>query len=175
MNQNLLVRPFHPNDDVAAITALLHAAYAPLAAMGLNYLASHQDDDMTLRRLTQGWPFIGELGGKLVATITLCGSDPDSPCNWYRQPHVFTIGQFAVLPSMQKNSMGTQLMQMVEHEASQHGATELALDTSENALHLCRWYQRLGYRFIQHVSWNDTNYRSVVLSKTLARYSSKIK
>ncbi|MBW1796697.1 MAG: GNAT family N-acetyltransferase, partial [Deltaproteobacteria bacterium] len=45
------------------------------------------------------------------------------------------------------------------------GASELALDTAEQATHLINWYERLGYRFIEYVDWDVTNYRSVIMSK----------
>lgn len=167
MNEAFQVRALREDDDVFAITTLLHAAYAQLAGMGFLYLASHQTDDMTQRRLRQGFSFVGELSGQVVATITLRPPDPDSPCAWYREPDVFSFGQFAVLPSLQRRGLGLRLIQMVEQQAASRGARHLALDTSEGATHLCRWYSSLGYRFIQHVSWNETNYRSVVLSKPL--------
>ncbi|MEQ1852103.1 MAG: bifunctional GNAT family N-acetyltransferase/class I SAM-dependent methyltransferase, partial [Chthoniobacteraceae bacterium] len=63
--------------------------------------------------------------------------------------------------------LGQRLMHVIEQRALQHGAAELALDTAEGATHLVRWYERLGFRFIQHVSWDETNYRSVVMSKRL--------
>ena len=58
-------------------------------------------------------------------------------------------------------------MQFIEEHARKRGVTELACDTSEQATHLIAWYTRLGYRFIEHVKWDVTNYRSVVMSKTL--------
>jgi predicted N-acetyltransferase YhbS len=167
MDEEFKIRALRDDDDVSAITTLLHAAYAPLAGMGFRYLASHQNDEMTLKRLRQGFPFVGELSGHIVATITLRPSDPNSPCAWYREPGVFTFGQFGVLPSLQRRGIGLRLMEMVEQEASNGGATYLALDTSEGATHLCRWYSSLGYSLIQHISWHDTNYRSVVLSKPI--------
>jgi predicted N-acetyltransferase YhbS len=169
VSDEVQIRAFRDDDDIPAITALLHAAYAPLAEMGLRYLASHQDDDMTIRRLKAGWAYVGELSGQIVATVTLRASEVDSPCEWYREPHVFTFGQFAVHPTLQRRGIGHRLMQMIEREAAIRGASELALDTSEGATHLCDWYSSLGYRFIQHISWHDTNYRSVVLSKLLTR------
>jgi hypothetical protein len=29
------------------------------------------------------------------------------------------------------------------------------------------WYTQLGYRHIEHADWGHTNYRSVIMSKTL--------
>lgn len=167
VSEEVQIRALREEDDLSAITALLHAAYAPLAERGFRYLASHQDDSITLQRLKAGWAYVGTLSGQIVATITLRVSEADSPCEWYQEPSVFIFGQFAVHPTFQRLGIGERLIQRMEHEAIVRGATELALDTSEGATHLWDWYSRLGYRFIQHVSWRDTNYRSVVLSKSL--------
>ncbi len=167
MDEAFQVRALREDDNVSAITRLLHAAYAPLAEMGFRYLASHQNDDVTWRRLRQGFAFVGVMSGQIVATLTLRPPDPDSPCAWYRESGAFSVGQFAVLPSLQRQGIGLRLIQMAELQACGRGASHLALDTAEGATHLRRWYERLGYRFIQHISWHETNYRSVVLSKSL--------
>jgi hypothetical protein len=51
--------------------------------------------------------------------------------------------------------------------ARELGAADLALDTAEPAVRLRRWYDRLGFEFVQFVSWDVTNYRSVVMVKPL--------
>ena len=136
--------------------------------MGFRYVATHQDDATTARRLHAGLPLAAECAGTIVGTITLCAPDTQSDCAWYRQPAVFIFGQYAVSPPFQCLGIGSRLMGYVEDQARAHGALELALDTSEDATHLIRWYQMRGYRFTDTVSWDDTNYRSVILSKTLA-------
>ncbi len=162
------IRRFCPEDSVPSITRLLHEAYAPLAAMGFRYTATWQDDDITLRRLTRGVAFVAEHGGAIVATVTLYpDAGPAAHCEWYATPGVHTFGQFAVRPDFQKQGLGRRLIQLVEAEARERGATELALDTAEGAAHLRACYDRLGYRFIQFMTWSDTNYRSVILSKSL--------
>ena len=55
----------------------------------------------------------------------------------------------------------------METEAAARGARELALGTAEGAHHLVRWYEKLGFRFVEFMDWSSTNYRSVVHSKTL--------
>jgi hypothetical protein len=40
-------RELRVTDDVVAITHLLHEAYAPLAAAGMRYVASHQSPEIT--------------------------------------------------------------------------------------------------------------------------------
>ncbi len=84
-----LIRDWAPTDDLAAHTRLLHEAYAPLAAQGLRFLASHQDEAMTQERLLEGWSFVLECDGIVIGTITLRGTDPKNECDWYRRPGCF--------------------------------------------------------------------------------------
>lgn len=168
MMNRIVIRDLRESDPIPEITWLLHEAYAPLAAMGLRYTATHQDDDVTRRRLASGWPWVAVLDGEIVATVTLYQNASGSEgCAWYREPGVFSFGQFAVRPDLQGQGLGGRLITMLESEAAVRGAGELALDTADGADHLIRWYEKLGFRFIEHVSWGSTNYRSVVLSKTL--------
>jgi GNAT superfamily N-acetyltransferase len=161
------IRDLRPDDSVSEITALLHAAYADLAAQGLRYVASHQDDEVTRRRLERGSPVVVERDGRLIATVTLYPSRADHFVPWYRRPEVRYFGQFGVLPPERGRGIGLRLVEEMECRARTLGAAELALDTAEGAARLIAWYARLGYRFIEHVSWPVTNYRSVVLSKPL--------
>ena len=48
------IRPIEPGDDVAALTDMLHRAYAVLGAMGLNYTAVDQTCEVTRERLAGG-------------------------------------------------------------------------------------------------------------------------
>ena len=169
------IRELRAADSVEAITDLLHAAYAPLAAMNFRYTASYQDSSITSRRLRNGFPFVAAEGSELIGTITLYGSSADSPCAWYQQEGVFHFGQFAVLPSPQGRGIGRLLLEKVEEAARERNARELALDTAEGAVHLLNWYERCGFRFVQYVSWTDTNYRSVVLSKRLLAASPSLR
>ena len=47
----LQIRRITDADDVDALTALLHRAYAPLAAQGLRYVATWQGPDITRKRI----------------------------------------------------------------------------------------------------------------------------
>jgi GNAT superfamily N-acetyltransferase len=161
------LRTFGPADDISALTALLHRAYAPLAARGMRYLASHQDDATTLRRISGGECWVAQAAGQLVGTITLRDAAHTSGCPWYDRPDVASFGQFAVDPDWQRRGVGTLLVQHVERRAREKSVAELALDTAETADDLIAFYTRRGYRFIEHVCWDVVNYRSVVMSKTL--------
>jgi predicted N-acetyltransferase YhbS len=167
VKEGITIRDLRPDDDIPAITALLHESYAPLAASGLRFLASHQDDGTTRRRLQSGDPLVATFAGRIAGTITLYAPAPDSPASWYRRPGVFRIGQLAVRPDMQRQGIGLCLVQAAQCRARERGATDLALDTAEGAQHLRSWYERLGFRFVEFVSWHDTNYRSVIMSKCL--------
>ena len=167
----ITIRPYRESDDVHVreITALLHAAYGKLAAAGFRFHASHQDDGVTLRRLTSGTAFLASESetGRLVGTVTVYPPNPDSCCVWYRQPGHFHFGQFAVLPALQNQGIGRALYDQAERAACLAGATELALDTAEGAVDLIDWYTRLGFRLVDREDWDITNYASVVLSKSL--------
>ena len=72
-----------------------------------------------------------------------------------------------VEPEFYGCGLGRMLMDHAEAAARADGALELAMDTAETADHLIDWYTRRGYRFIEYKQWDVTNYRSVLMSKTL--------
>ena len=52
------IRPLHPTDSLDALTALLHAAYASLAAQGWNFTAVDQSVATTRERLAGAQAFV---------------------------------------------------------------------------------------------------------------------
>lgn len=154
-------------DDIEELTQLLHKAYKQLADMGLRYLATHQDSSVTRRRIQGAHCLVAEIGHRLVATITYYRPGLRKDCTWYRQEGIGVFGQFGVLPELQCKGIGSELLRTVEEMAFQDGCRELALDTAEPATHLHRYYERRGYRIVDYVDWEDTNYRSVIMSKKL--------
>ena len=156
-----------PTDDLAAMTDLLHEAYAPLAARGMRFVASHQDVDTTRERTAAGETFVATAGDRIVGVITLADATSTRGTPFYDRPDVADFGQFAVHPSLQGRGIGSRLIEMVERRAREKGITELAPNTSEHAVELIAMYERKGYRFVEHVRWPEVNYRSVILSKRL--------
>jgi len=155
-----------PEDSVEELTELLHRSYAPLAAAGFRYYATHQGPEETRERCERGESYVALIDDTIVGTITLYDShSEDVP--WYSRPDVGYFGQFGVEPSLQRRGIGQQLLRLVEDRARQLGLRELGLDTAEGARHLIEWYQREGYRIVAHHSWSVTNYRSVIMSRTL--------
>lgn len=166
----ILIRPLAETDSLADLTELLHRAYRVLADMGLRFFATYQTEEDTRTRLKDAHCLVGVMENTIVATIALYKdvSRQSSPCEWYRQKGVWTFGQFAVEPTLQKKGIGGILIDTIENIARTAGAKELALDTSERATHLISYYSKRGYRHADYVQWEKTNYRSVVMSKFLA-------
>lgn len=161
----LELRLLREGDSIPELTELLHRAYRPLAEKGMRYVASWQDDEITLRRISRGECHLALLGERMVGTILFSDAAHTQGCPWYDRPDVSSIHQFAVEPELQRLGVGSRLIELAESRAAETGATELAVDTSEHAGHLIDWYGRLGYRFVEYADWETTNYRSVVMSK----------
>ncbi|AOB33487.1 acetyltransferase [Bordetella sp. H567] len=164
----MTIRLAAPEDDVASLTALLHRAYARLGNMGLRYMAVDQTDDITRKRMSLGECYVALIGEVIVGTVLFKPAEQTRGSPWLERADVASLGQLAVEPTLQKSGLGTRLMTLAETRAKQAGAREIALDTAEPATHLQRWYTSLGYRFIEYAQWKHTNYRSVIMSKSLA-------
>ena len=155
------------HDDVDAITEMLHAAYAPLRQAGMNFLASHQTPNVTKSRLARGETIVALDGREIVGIVTLAEAAETRGSALYNRPDVASFGQFAVRPSHQGRGIGSRLLELVERRAAEKGVAELALDTSERAVDLVAFYESRGYRFVEYVQWDVTNYRSKVFAKRL--------
>ena len=162
-----MYRFVRPDDDVEVVTALLHEAYAPLAARGLRFLASHQNAEITRRRMDSGETILAIQGDVIVGTVTLKDANKTGGSPFYERIDVAGIGQFAVRPSHQGTGIGSTLLRLVEGRARERGVGMLALDTSEHATDLISLYTAKGYHFIEHVQWSDVNYRSMIFAKQL--------
>jgi predicted N-acetyltransferase YhbS len=162
------IRPIGPDDDVAALTDLLHRAYSALGARGWNYTAVDQTSEVTRKRIAGGVCLVAaDADGRIVGTALFKAPGQELGSPWLRRPEVAHIGQLAVEPALQTRGLGGRLMAAVEETARVSGARELALDTAEPAVHLIDWYTRRGYRFIEHAQWRGKRYRSVIMSKAL--------
>lgn len=163
------IRRFDPaHDEVSAITALLHRAYRPLAEQGMRYLATHQDDSITLDRLMKGEGYLATDSTTLtiVGTVSLIPPGTgDHECPYYNRPGVAWFQQFGVEPKFQGIGIGSRLMDFIENRSWELGAAEIALDTSEHAHQLISMYTKRGYCVVDEADWSITNYRSVIMSR----------
>ena len=161
------IRTLGANEPTTAVTALLHRAYARLAAMGLNFTAVDQDDATTARRARRGTCLLAESKKSLVGTLSLHGPDEENQTEWFTRKDVVVVEQFAVEPALQGAGIGGALMAEAEWRAAAGGAAHLVGDTAEPATHLVWFYERLGFRVVDHVRWPGKTYRSVILAKPL--------
>jgi predicted N-acetyltransferase YhbS len=164
----IVIRPIRPDDDMDALTALLHRAYAALGAVGLNYTAVDQSVEVTRSRFAAGLGLAAvDSNRRIIGTVVFHPPDGTGGSPWLDRPDVAHFGQFAVEPDRQKQGIGLRLMDAVEAQARAAGATEIALDTAEPAQQLIDWYIRRGYRLIEYAQWRGKYYRSAILSKDL--------
>jgi GNAT superfamily N-acetyltransferase len=159
----MILRDLRSDDDMQAITDMLHRAYAPLAARGLRYMATHQDADVTRRRLEKGKAIMADIAGRIVGTITVYGQDLASPTPAYREPGTYHFGQFGIEPEFKGKGIGRALHGAALDYARSVGGLFMALDTAAPATDLVAMYERWGYVTVERVSWKSTNYESVIM------------
>ena len=168
------IRKLHTSDSLLELTELLHAAYARLGAMGLNYTSVDQSPEVTAERIAGGQCYVAELDGQLVGTVVVKPTYSHNECEYFTRPGVAAVHQFAVAPGLQGQGIGRALLQVCETWAREQGFRELAMDTAEQATHLIKLYTSLGYLPVSSVQWTGKVYRSVVLSKVLSEQAAAL-
>lgn len=171
--QQINIRLLSEADSLEALTALIHRAYRQLADLGFRYWGTHQSVDDTRQRIARGECYVALCDGELVGTVVLNLPDNASGHDWYNRPDVTSFSQFAVDPPFQKQGIGLQLLGIIEQRAVALGVNELACDTAEGASHLIALYTKQGFRKVGMADWGATNYKSVILSKTLTESENK--
>ena len=168
----IVLRRLDPaRDSYAALTALLHRAYAGQVAMGLRPLAGRQDEATTRRRCESGECYIAALDTRIVGTILFQEVEEAALPPHFLRPGVAHFSLFAVDPGHQGHGIGGLLLALVESRARTLGFGDLALSMAEPDAALLRFYDHRGYRFIEHWRWPYTNYRSAILSKGISAAS----
>lgn len=167
-NAHWQLRPLTAADDLAQLTALIRAAYAPHLAAGLRFVGTHQTVDVTRSRISEGDCFVATEGATLVGTVLARPPQPHSRAPLYRDPHTWSIGQLAVDPARKGRGLGRALHDFAAAHAARRGARTLALDTAAPARGLIALYEGWGYRIVGSVDWRpDTNYESVLMAKAI--------
>ncbi len=168
------VRPWQAGDSLAGLTTLLHRAYAPLDAAGMNFTAATQTEAMTAQRMQAAHIWVAvQPDGTLAGTVTAAGPfDPNRQgwahaLPWFYRGDVAHVHQYAVDPTLQGQGIGAALLQAAEDWARGAGHRAMLLDTAMPAEALRRRYARAGYADIASVQWEGKAYRSVVMAKSL--------
>lgn len=170
---NMKIRVITPEDDLVAITDMLHRAYAPLAARGLNYTATYQTPEVTATRLFRGHPIAAECDGRITGTLTVYSPDPQSSAAVYREPHTYSFGQFAVDPAFEGRGIGRTLHRAAVDHALIKGAWFLSLDTAAPAHDLIDTYTRWGYTVVERATWPGKSYESVLMRLCIRKQPNK--
>src|SRR4051812_21803399 len=153
-------------ENIAALTVLIRSAYAPHAASGLRYWATHQSAEDTAKRLASGHGFVAELNGVVVATVTLRQPEPESKVPLLREAATWSFGQFAVAPEHKGRGFGKQIHDFALLYAAKHGCKKMALHTAQPATALIAMYRSWGYELAGTCDWRPhTNFVRVLMSK----------
>jgi hypothetical protein len=88
-----IVRQLQAEDSLAALTDLVHAAYAPHASNGLHFWGTHQTVAQTAERVASGTCLVLEAEGALVGTVLVKPPQPESKALVYRAPDTWSFGQ----------------------------------------------------------------------------------
>lgn len=163
------IRPLAASDSLDELTSMLHRAFGRLGRMGLRCTSVDQPIEVTAHRASRGECFVALAGGRIIGTMTLEPPGHAASCPWYRRPEVVSLHQLAVDPSHQGLDCGKALLAAAEQWARRRGYCELALDTPADAAHLVGFYRSRGFRLVGEFHKPGKPYRSVIMSKTLAR------
>lgn len=165
----ILIRRVREDDNLVALTEILHRAYGDLAQQGMRYLASHQPVETTRERLEEGEGYVIAAEGTVIGTATFRGHEDLPYGDWDPGEKVASFGQFAVDPGYQGFGIGDRMMAFLESRARDSNCAWLALDTSAQAARLQKYYGRLGYEVVGCADWRPVvNYESVVMAKKIA-------
>jgi GNAT superfamily N-acetyltransferase len=161
-------REVQVEDDFGELTDLIRAAYAPHAASGLRYWATHQTVEDTANRFAAGHGFVGILNGRIVATVTVQEPAPSSKVPLLAEQGTWSFGQFAVAPPHKGRGFGRQIHDFAVAFALQRGCQRMALHTAQPASALIAMYRSWGYAEAGICDWRPhTNYLSVLMLKVL--------
>lgn len=169
VHDNLTFRLFQDR-DAPALTDLLHRAYAPFAARGLNYSGVDQSMEVTLERANSGATWMLYEGDLLVGSVTM--SLPPMQLLQdltaeARVPGRVWFGQFAVAPGYQRRGYGSLLKGRSFTWARQQGATSVGLDTGLLADDLISLYAHWGFQAADIIQRPGRTYKSLVMTRPL--------
>jgi ribosomal protein S18 acetylase RimI-like enzyme len=141
-------------EDVAAVGALVHAAYVHYVARIGAEPGPMRADYAALIAHAQVYVLIVGADAQSAGVLVL-----------HYEPEVLWIENVAVDPRYQHHGLGRQLLAFAEDQARAAGSRELRLYTHELMVENIRLYQRLGY--VEFDRRLDNGFRRVFMRKEL--------
>jgi ribosomal protein S18 acetylase RimI-like enzyme len=129
------------SDDAARVAELLRAAYAPHAALGLNFTAATVTESLIRERMKRHEVYVLRRGGRIIGTVTLRTKEDEHGVAGY-------VNSLAIEPGLQREGLGGTLLERAEREALRRGLPRMRLDTAKSLTPLIRWYEQRGYRAV---------------------------
>lgn len=145
------IRPARPA-DAAAVTALVHDAYAHYVAR-LGRRPAPMDVDYAAA-IDSGGVWVAEADGAMVGVLVLV----------VEADHLL-LENIAVSPAAQGTGLGTRLLEFTEAQARAHGRPEVRLYTNEKMTENIAYYGRHGFHETHRVA--DQGFRRVFFAKNL--------
>lgn len=162
------IRTFSEDDDIVAITELIHAAYAQYTKAGLRYWGTHQTSEDTKKRFKYGIGVVMLQQDEYIGTLTIRPPQAESKVQLYRQQDVWSLSQFCISPKYQGLGYGKILHSYAISIAAKEGASFIALDTAASVSALISMYQTWDYEIVGSCDWRpQTNYESVLMQKPI--------
>lgn len=158
--------------DAAPLTELLHAAYAELGEMGLNYTAVDQDVETTRARALGGRCWIVEQNDRIVASLTMSlppSADLQKLTATARERDRAWLNQVAVSPTLRGRGIAADLWHRGRRWALAQGASSIGVDTAVPAEHPVRLYSSWGFTHVGTIHWPGKTYDSVVMIRPLTQ------
>lgn len=165
LKDKLVIMPKPEYISWEEITELLHMGYAERADAGMEYVATAQSVETTIKRVGNGVCLVGLIDGKLIATETynhLKRKDMRFK-KWFYDDDFYLLHSLTVHPSYKRQGIGLKIRNYIRDEAVNNNIGSLISDTSEKATWLINWYDRLGHKKVGYTSHRASNYYSVVM------------
>jgi len=145
--------------DLPEILRLVHQAYARNAAMGFHYAGARESPASLRHDWKEGHVYKLTAEGAIVGAIRLAS----------RQPEGFLqVWRICVDPRVQRRGYGRSLLRFAEAEARRRSLRSIRLDTAKSYPDLLQWYERQGYRITGEERFQEVDYVSALLEKTLS-------
>ena len=164
-------------EEAQRLTDLLHAAYAELGAVGLNYTAVDQTAETTIRRAQAGRCWIVEDSNQLLGTLTMSFPPSDSLRQLTPEaamPKRAWLNQVAVSPAARGLGIASHLWGKGRRWASAQGAISVGVDTAIPASHLVELYSSWGFRRVDTIHHDGKTYDSAVMVRELSEEHSTV-